>query len=245
MNPCNAISLLHAGDGNDNKDGATSFPIIVTRYLKYFWKVELWSWKNQLNNAYRKLQRQFQDRLTIKYFDDHLLEGRNRRQPHGGDNGNRRKSPSRSPAPRPKVNGGRNNHSPSPAPFSDQKLSMCAEWADKQSCRFGDGCLLLHDSNPKVRSVNVSPQTLAAPVPPRDKKVQPADPRPPSSNAVEVNNLRSVAYAEDDELYDLEDEDANCVICVKAIAVMALMPCGCICVCHQCSSRIEPSGTHR
>lgn len=97
----------------------------------------------------------------------------------------------------------------------------CLEWIASQSCRFGDTCMLLHDSNHDVNPLQLPVNQIPAaePPPPQDEPVLPL------SNDV--------------------DDGSECVMCLDAPKTMAFVPCGHMCVCESCSESIEPRGSRR
>ncbi|CAM2727883.1 unnamed protein product [Rotaria socialis] len=64
------VLVLVTGDGNRN-DNKTSFPDTLERVLTSDWSVELWSWKQSLNQCYFGIQKFFPSRMTIKYLDSY------------------------------------------------------------------------------------------------------------------------------------------------------------------------------
>lgn len=64
------VLVLVTGDGNIN-ESQTSFPIVVETVLQEGWGVELWSWKQSLNDTFFKIQRLLPHGFTINYLDPH------------------------------------------------------------------------------------------------------------------------------------------------------------------------------
>ena len=62
--------VLVTGDGRVSEFG-TSFPLQVERALRLRWQVEVWSWRTQLSNEYRRLARNAAGFMNVHELDDY------------------------------------------------------------------------------------------------------------------------------------------------------------------------------
>jgi hypothetical protein len=60
--------VLGTGDGRVSTFG-TSFPLQAERALKHGWNVEVWSWREQLSNAFLELESRYGKRIRIHTLD--------------------------------------------------------------------------------------------------------------------------------------------------------------------------------
>ena len=75
--------VLLSGDGNANKDHThqskdqrenDAFPPLMQDAMVRGFHVEVWSWKNSLSSEFLKLQDTWYNEMTIKFFDDYMLD---------------------------------------------------------------------------------------------------------------------------------------------------------------------------
>lgn len=62
--------VLVTGDGKVS-DFGTSFPLQAERALKRNWNVEVWSWTEQLSQAFRALSQRYPQQLCVRPLDYH------------------------------------------------------------------------------------------------------------------------------------------------------------------------------
>jgi hypothetical protein len=62
------VIVLGTGDGQVSTWG-TSFPLQAERALKKGWRVEVWSWIDQLSGAFKRLVQQYPDQIRIHLLD--------------------------------------------------------------------------------------------------------------------------------------------------------------------------------
>lgn len=67
------VLVLVTGDVYRNFD-QTSFSIIIETALTKNWNVEIWSWKQSLNQVFIDTQRQYESQMIINYLDSYRNE---------------------------------------------------------------------------------------------------------------------------------------------------------------------------